>query len=97
MLARAGGGNNAAKSNPQPNEIPSLPMLDVTDADVTVADNQQHSTTIEHLQITGRPDGALVWQYHAAVPNQLDLTGKLAPGGARRTGWTSKSRTLDPG
>jgi hypothetical protein len=84
LLARTGGGGNSAQQSNQPNqpnEIPLLPALDVSDAQIVVTDNQRRSTTLEHLQITGRSDGPLVWQYTAAIPGQLDLNGKLAPGG----------------
>jgi hypothetical protein len=82
LIARTAGGTSAAQAKPQSNEIPVLPILDVTDAAVTLTDNQNRSTTLSHLQITGRSDGPLVWQYHAAIPGQLDLTGELAPGDA---------------
>ncbi|HEX4053092.1 MAG TPA: hypothetical protein VHX86_02395 [Tepidisphaeraceae bacterium] len=80
LLARAGGGNNANQQT-QENEIPLLPELHVTDATLIVTDNQHRSTTIDHLNVTGTPNGPLVWEYHATVPDHLDLTGKVAPGG----------------
>lgn len=82
LLARAAGGKNATQPNNQPNDIPELPALDVNDASITITDNRGRSTTLQHLQITGRPDGPLVWQYRADIPDQLDLNGNLAPGDA---------------
>ena len=84
LLARAGGGNNANQQT-QENEIPLLPELHVTDATLIVTDNQHRSTTIDHLNVTGTPNGPLVWEYHATVPDHLDLTGKVAPGGVSAT------------
>lgn len=78
LLARAGGGNQQSQEN---QEIPVLPELHVSDATLVVTDNQHRSTTVSHLNVTGTPDGPLVWEYHATVPDHLDLTGKVAPGG----------------
>jgi hypothetical protein len=83
LLARAGGskntsGNSDANSG---NGIPQLPRLDVNDATLVITDNDGRSTTIANLSISGRPDGPLVWNYQAGVPNQLDISGKVAVGG----------------
>jgi len=80
LLGRTGSGNNSQQAS-KPGDIPLLPILTVTDASITVIDNQRRSTTVQNLQVTGAPDGPLVWQYQASIPSQLDLTGKLAPGG----------------
>jgi hypothetical protein len=85
LILRTGGGGTGPNANPQssqPNDIPLLPSLDVSDADLIITDNQHRTATIDHLQVTGRSDGALVWQYTATIPGKLDLNGKLAPGGA---------------
>jgi hypothetical protein len=79
LLGRTASGNNSQQS--KPGDIPVLPALTVTDASLTVIDNQRRSTTLQNLQVTGAPDGPLVWQYQASIPGQLDLSGKLAPGG----------------
>jgi len=83
LLARAGGSKNASSdSTSQSNQsIPQLPRLDVHNATLVITDNQHRSATIPNLSLTGRSDGPLVWDYQAAVPNQLDITGKVAPGG----------------
>lgn len=78
LVSRAFGGN---PQKPHTNEIPVLPNLHVADGTLTLQDDKNRSTTIEHLSIDGTSQGALVWQYHASVPGQLDVTGKVAPGG----------------
>lgn len=75
ILARAAGPPT------EDHKIPVLPALNINNADVVVTDNRNRSTTIANLYITAYPDGPLVWQYHAAVANHLDIAGTLAPGG----------------
>ncbi len=77
LLARAAGGNQKSQSQ----GIPVLPRLYVGDATIVVTDNQHRTATVSPLDITGTPDGPLIWEYHATVPDHLDLTGKVAPGG----------------
>ncbi len=83
LLARAGGSNNTSgNSNANSSEaVPQLPRLDVTDATLVITDNTRRSATIANLSISGRPDGPLVWDYHAAVPKQMEIVGKVAVGG----------------
>jgi hypothetical protein len=82
LLARIGGAKNeSADSKAQSNtDIPQLPRLDVNDATLVITDNERRSATISNLSITGRSDGPVVWDYRAIVPDQLDITGKVAPG-----------------
>jgi hypothetical protein len=83
LLARAGGSKNASSdANAQVNPgIPQLPQLDVRNATFVITDNEGRSATISNLAITGKSDGPLVWDYQAEVPDQLDIAGKVAPGG----------------
>lgn len=57
-----------------------LPVLNLNDATLKIADNQNRATTIQHLNFTGHPEGLLVWQFDGEVDGHLALSGKLAPG-----------------
>ncbi|HEY1922308.1 MAG TPA: hypothetical protein VGG44_06045 [Tepidisphaeraceae bacterium] len=83
LLARAGGSQNSSgKADTSTGDtIPQLPRLDVTDAKLVITDNEGRSATVSGLSISGRPDGPLVWEYQAAVPNQVDIAGRVAVGG----------------
>ncbi len=83
LLARAGGADNTPEnSTAQTPSIPQLPQLDVHGATLVITDNEHRTATISNLSVTGRSDGPVVWNYHAVVPDQLDITGKVAPGGS---------------
>jgi hypothetical protein len=83
LLARAGGSKNTSGNSDvnSSGSVPQLPRLDVNDATLVITDNTRRSATIANLSISGRPDGPLVWDYHAAVPNQMEIVGKVAVGG----------------
>ena len=55
----------------------------VDGATLVITDNEHRTATISNLSVTGRSDGPVVWNYHAVVPDQLDITGKVAPGAGR--------------
>jgi hypothetical protein len=79
-VTRGGDSGNSADSDKKPN-LPEWPDLQVSNATVVIADNQQRSTNITNLSFDGQSDGPLVWRYQANVPGQLDISGKVAPGG----------------
>ena len=82
LLGRLGGGQSAQQTKPSDNDIPTLPNINVDDAQVLITDNQRRTATIDGLGVTGYQLGPLVWQYHATVADRLEINGKLAPGGA---------------
>jgi hypothetical protein len=73
-------------ADPQP-EAPrgpmQIPRLQITEATVRVIDNEGREATIYPVHVEGRPDG-LRWVYQGRVPDQLEATGRLVPGGAWR-------------
>jgi hypothetical protein len=84
LVTRAGGSKNVEDQQKSGLSIPALPALKVNNATLVVDDNKNRSVTIEHVGVQGNPNGPLVYEYDAAVPDHLEATGKVAPGGT----WT---------
>jgi hypothetical protein len=85
LLARTAGKRTGQATESQ---TPSLPELHINAASVRVTDNQQHSLTIEPINVTGDPESAVTYAYDIEIPsNQKDqpahvsFRGRVAPGG----------------
>ena len=79
LITRAGGKKQAQDNSTD--AIQALPVIAVDHATVKLIDRDGRTSTIEPLNITGHPDGSLVWKYDAQVPDRLKLTGQVSPGG----------------
>ncbi len=64
------------------NSPPSLPDLHVQGASVYVRDQNGRSTTIEPLDLDADSDTPLSWKFQARSESRLNITGRVAPGGA---------------
>src|SRR3989440_1042744 len=80
LIRRAAGGKTA-ETQPQPSTVPQLPKLTITDGTVRLVDLNGRQATLSPLAVVGEPNGPLVWKYQASVPDQLLLSGEVAPGG----------------
>jgi uncharacterized protein involved in outer membrane biogenesis len=80
LIRRASGGKTA-ETQPQPSMIPQLPKVTITDGTVRLIDVAGRQATLSPLAVVGEPNGPLVWKYDASVPNQIRLSGEVAPGG----------------
>ena len=83
LLRRATGGKTA-EGQPQSagrTGIPHLPRVNITDGVIRVVNRYGRHATIQPLSIQGWSDGPLVWRFEAKVPDRLQVTGEVAPGG----------------
>ena len=58
-----------------------LPDIQVRDANVSITDNQQRSTNIDHVNIKSMPAGMNNWHVRIDVPDQVDVTADVTPDG----------------
>src|ERR1019366_7521912 len=58
-----------------------LPDIQITNANVSITDNQQRSTNIDHVNIKGEPRGNNNWHVRMDVPDQVDVTADVTPDG----------------
>ena len=78
LIARTGGKENRTTSTAPPR----LPKVTVDDATLVVKDTGGRTATVRPIDVKGTPDGPLAWRYDVQVPEQLSVTGQIAPGGA---------------
>ncbi len=81
LIGRAGGKKQGQDESGKATEPPKLPGIRVNDAKVLVTDNVGRAATIDHVTVTGDPDGPLVYDYKVDVPRHVSLSGRVAPGG----------------
>lgn len=77
LLGKAGGGTPAPGTDTQP---PDLPALRVTDGTVIVVEHDGRKATIAPVNVTGKPEGMLVYRYDATAADAVKLVGEVAPG-----------------
>src|SRR5688572_3639541 len=77
LLLKAGGGTPEPGTKKKP---PKLPRLRLIDGTVTVVERNGVKAVIEPLNVTGDPQGPLVYKYDAQVPKRLKAVGQVAPG-----------------
>src|SRR3989440_5281884 len=80
LIRRASGGKTA-ETQPQPSIIPQLPKVTITDGTVRLIDVAGRQATLSPLALAGEPNGPLVWKFDGSVPDQLRVSGEVAPGG----------------
>ena len=59
----------------------SIPALRISDGLLRIVDRDGRETRIAPLAASGERDGPIAYRYTAHVPDRLDLTGQLVPGG----------------
>lgn len=72
---------NGAKSRSADSSPPSLPAVEMIDGTVDVTDGARQ-TTIDGLNFKGEPDGAIAWKAELSITDHINLTGRVALGGA---------------
>ncbi len=86
LLGRAGGGQAAEKQPDTRTGALQLPSLAVEDATIILQDRTQKKNTITPVNISGTPDGLLVWRLTASIGPTADpalaIDGNFAPGGS---------------
>jgi hypothetical protein len=81
LLAKAGGSNTAQQPAQQNTGVPKLPSIKLVNGSVHVSDNQKHTLLLQPLNVSGQPDGNLVWKYDAKIADAIAVQGEVAPGG----------------
>ena len=79
LITRAAGKNQAANEPAKP--MP-LPAVTVEDGTLKLIDRNGRTAAVQSLQVTGAPNGPLVWKYDVCAEDRVRLTGQVAPGGA---------------
>ena len=86
LLRHAAGGQQAAESAQanRPDRL-ELPQIILHDGTIRIVDRNARTATLQPVNLIGQPEGPLVWRYDAAMGpadrKQINLVGKLAPGG----------------
>ena len=80
LLSKLGGSANAQQQAAS-TSVPKLPIIKLTNGSIHVTDNQKHTALLEPLNVTGQPNGPLVWKYDLSIADSIALTGVVAPGG----------------
>ncbi len=96
LLAKAGGSNTAQQAPAGGSGVPKLPIIRLVDGSVHISDNQKHTLALQPLNVTGQPNGTLVWNYDASIADAVKLHGQLAPGGSWQHRVSLSIEQLDP-
>ena len=80
LLGKLGGSDNTQQQAAS-TSVPKLPMIKLIDGSVHITDNQKHTAALAPLNVTGQPDGPLVWKYDLSIADSIALSGQVAPGG----------------
>lgn len=73
----------ATAGTPEPGtkkKPPKLPRLRLIDGTINVIERSNQRAVIAPLNVTGYPDGPLVYRYDAEVPRRIKAVGEVAPG-----------------
>ena len=86
LIRRAGGGQQAADTaDAKKTDRAEIPQIAVRSGTINIIDRTGQIATLHRFNLSGVPQGSLVWRYEASVgpvdQPQMHLVGKLAPGG----------------
>jgi hypothetical protein len=73
-----------------------LPDISIKDATIEVSDALGRSTSIGPIDLVGTRRSSVAWQFTVTIPNHLQATGLLAPGGSWRHELDVEAHDLGP-
>ena len=80
LLARVGGKKPGAESAAT-SSSPALPKVHLAGGILSIVDNKDSKLDVQPVNVDGYPDTAVSWKYDVKIPPQVDITGRVAPGG----------------